>query len=157
MHDSVPDGLVVALYKGTQPGLWGIYNRLGRYLDGGKYSHAELCIGGLSYSSSLEDGGVRVKTIGYSSVGSWDFVAIPDPKNVLAAGALKWFNEHMNQPYDILGNIHFALGFVKSSSDKWFCSESVAASLGFHEAYRYGPSGLAVALQDKFGAQVVEI
>ena len=34
----------IAFYKGTRPGIAGLYNRLGRLLDHGPYSHAELVL-----------------------------------------------------------------------------------------------------------------
>jgi hypothetical protein len=157
LHETVPAGLTVALYKGTRPGMSGVMNRVGRYLDDGNYSHSELIIRGLSYSSSFEDKGVRAKVINYSSVGCWDFIPIADPAGELAAGALTWFYTHMGQPYDLLGNLHFVFGFVRNSDGRWFCSESTAAALGFHEPHRYGPSGLAAAIGDRFGSPIIRI
>ena len=99
------------------------------------------------------DGGVRFKRIGYSSVGCWDFLALPEVKE---AAARQWFTEHAGDPYDLMGNIRFAFGFVYDSGNRWFCSEACMAALRFKEAYRYGPSGAATILAEFFNAELTE-
>ena len=154
----VPQGLNLALYKGTRPGFEGIQNRLGRFIDRGPYSHTELLFSdGLSASASFIDGGVRTKPIGYSSVGSWDFLPISDPAGEIEKRALKWFLEHNGLKYDVWGNIRFATNFARDSPDKWFCSESCLAALGFPEAFRYGPCGAATLLQHYYQTQIIEV
>jgi hypothetical protein len=146
------------LYKGTRPGFEGIQNRLGRFIDRGLYSHTELLFSdGLSASSSFIDKGVRTKPIGYSSVGSWDFLPIPDPGGEIEQRSRQWFLEHDGLKYDILGNIRFATNFARDSLDKWFCSESCMAALGFPEAFRYGPSGAATLLQHYYRTEIIEV
>lgn len=141
----------LALYKGTRPGISGIYNRLTRLLDRGIYSHCELVFGnGVSASSSFLDGGVRFKVIEYSQQDNWDFLPLPDVRGVIESSAMTWFKAHEGERYDIWGNLRFATGFAYDSPGKWFCSESVMAALGFSEAYRYGPSGMAALLQHHF-------
>ena len=133
----------VALYKGTRPGLQGIYSRITRWLDCGPYSHVELVFSdGTSASSSFIDGGVRFKTITYNPA-HWDFIEVPSYRE---NAARYWFREHCGQPYDLWGNVRFMFGFVRDSKSKWFCSEAVMAALGYREAYRYGPSGMAEVL-----------
>lgn len=132
-----------AFYRGTRPGLAGLYNRLSRWLDHGPYSHAELIFSnGMSASASFMDRGVRIKYIGYTS-GDWDFVTLPDR---LEVGARRWFTEHRGARYDLMGNLNAAFGFVPHSPDKWFCSEAVAEALGLLESWRYKPNGLAAVL-----------
>lgn len=155
---AVPSGLCVALFKGTRPGIEGIQNRLGRWLDAGPYSHAELVFTDrMSASSSLMDKGVRTKLICYSSVGNWDFLPLPDSSGLLEGRARKWFAAHDGLPYDLWGNVRFAFGMARDSKDKWFCSEAIMASIGFAEAFRYGPSGMATMLQDIFKTQIIEV
>ena len=155
---TVPAGLSVALYKGTRPGLDGLYNRVGRMLDRGPYSHCEMVFSnGISASSSFLDHGVRIKGIGYSSIGHWDFMPIADPSGAMEAAAWAWFYSHMGAPYDVLGNIRFAFGFARDSFDKWFCSEAVMAALGYDEPWRYGPSGAATALKHDFKTKMIEV
>lgn len=139
----------VALYKGTHTGISGLYNVLTRYLDRGMYSHCELVLSdGISCSSSYLDGGVRFKQVDYSKVDNWDFLDIPDPTGELEFNAFLWFKLHEGCKYDLLGNLRFVSNAVKDDSSKWFCSEAVMASLGFTEAYRYGPNGCAAVLRD---------
>lgn len=155
---SVPAGLCLALFKGTRPGMDGVYNRIGRYLDRGPYSHCEMVFSDrISASASYIDGGVRVKNIGYSSFGNWDFLPIPDPKGDVERMAWRWFKEKRGLPYDVWGNIRFATNFARDSPDKWFCSEACMAALGFAEAFRYGPSGGAVLTEYVFRTKIVGI
>lgn len=139
MDSMLPKTFSAAFFKGTRPGIPGLYNRLGRFMDHGPYSHCELVFSnGMSGSSSFMDGGVRLKYIGYTS-GDWDFVELPKHKET---EALRWFIEHRGAKYDIRGNINAAFGWVVDSSDKWFCSESMAASLGLVNPWRHKPNGL---------------
>lgn len=136
----------LALYKGTRPGLAGVYNRVTRLIDRGPYSHCELLFScGLSASSSFIDGGVRFKDIAYTTTKNWDFLPLP---NADEPKAFFWFMSHRGLPYDVWGNLRFASNFARDCPDKWFCSEAVMAALGYSEAYRYGPSGMATLLLD---------
>ena len=73
-----------AFYKATRPGLQGIYSRAVRWIDRGPYSHCELVVDGVAYSSSLMDGGVRGKVIQFKPE-HWDFIDLPwaDAQRVL--------------------------------------------------------------------------
>ena len=158
MHPSVPmaTGLTVAFFKGNRPGIEGIFNRIGRHLDAGPYSHAEIILpNGLSYSSSIVDKGVRFKNIGYSSVGNWDFLPIPNPDLIISNQVATWFAKHHGELYDHLGNLRFATNFAHDDPTKWFCSEAIMASLGVPEAFRYGPSGAASTLAWKFNTNMI--
>lgn len=128
----------IAFYKGTRPGLQGLYSRLTRWVDRGPYSHCELIFrDGMSGSASFIDGGVRLKLIDYSS-DHWDFVDLPDH---LEDAARQWFNEHSGAGYDLLGNLRFIFFMARESKKDWFCNEAVAAALGFIEPWRHGPNG----------------
>lgn len=134
----------IALYKATRPGLPGIYNRLVRWWEHGQYSHSELIFSdGLAASSSFEDGGVRFKRIDFNPA-RWDIIDLPDH---LEPAARAWFTAHEGKSYDLLGNLHFLLGFLSDSRDKWFCSEAVGGALGMIEPWRLGPNGLAAVLR----------
>ena len=158
INASVPAGLCLALFKGTRPGMDGVYNRIGRFLDRGPYSHCEMVFSErISASSSYIDGGVRFKAIGYSSVGNWDFLPIPDASGGIEQQARQWFLARSGLRYDVWGNIRFATNFARDSPDKWFCSEACMAALGFVEAFRYGPSGGAVLTEYVFRTKIVGI
>ena len=138
-----------AFYKGTRPGLAGIYNRLVRWWTKSPYSHVELifydgekCAGGLAASASNIDGGVRTKVIDFDPA-RWDFIDLPDE---LAERAWRWFREHDGAPYDLVGNLQFVLAPIPHSQRRWFCSEAVAAALGIPDPWRYSPGTLASAL-----------
>lgn len=137
----------VALYKGTRPGLQGLYSRITRWIDQGPYSHCELVFSdGVSASASYIDGGVRFKSIDYNPA-HWDFIEVPDYRE---GAARDWFRAHCGEPYDLWGNVRFVFGFARESKGKWFCSEAVMAALGYKEAYRYGPNGMAMLLRNLF-------
>lgn len=138
-----PAGFHAAFYKGTRPGLAGIYSRAVRGWEGGRYSHCELVFSdGISASASFVDGGVRFKDIGYDPA-NWEYVTLPAE---LERFAREWFVAHEGEAYDVLGNVHFIIGFVPQARRKKFCSEAVAASLGVPDAWRFGPNALAALL-----------
>lgn len=136
--------LRVAFYKGTHAGWPGVYNRAVRAWECGPYSHAELIFSdGLSASASFMDGGVRFKRIDYD-LANWDIFALPD---AWEAGARAYFRLHDREGYDLLGNVHFVVGFVPASPDKKFCSKAIAEALGLEDGWRYEPNVLASTLR----------
>ena len=132
-----------AFYRGTQPGVAGIYNRLVRWWTKSPYSHVEMVFGdGWAGSASFTDGGVRLKRITFDP-GKWDFIDLPEH---LKPAARAWFDQHAGSPYDLLGNLQFILAPFGQAEDHWFCSEACAAALGIIEPGRYDPGTLASAL-----------
>ena len=138
-----------AFYKGTRPGIAGIYNRLVRWWTKSPYSHVELIFcdgqrfaGELAASASNMDGGVRTKVIAFDPA-RWDFIELPDS---LADRAWQWFREHDGAAYDLVGNLQFVLAPIPHSQQRWFCSEAVAAALDIPDPWRYSPGTLASAL-----------
>lgn len=128
--------LKLALYKGTKPGIPGIYNRLVRWWTRSQYSHVEIVFSdGWCGSSSFQDGGVRLKQIDFKSE-NWDFVALPAD---LEAFARDWFRHHAGLKYDVLGNLQFILPFIPSSRNRWFCSEAAGAALDLSMPEYYHP------------------
>lgn len=128
--------LRAAFYKGTHSGLPGIYNRLVRWWTRSPYSHAEVIFSdGMAASSSFMDGGVRFKQVEFDP-GKWDIVEMPGDE----VAARQWFMKHEGDGYDLLGNVGFVLQFVRDGTGKWSCAESVAAALGFDEAWRFSPA-----------------
>lgn len=132
-----------AFYRGTRPGMAGLYNWLVRKWTRSEFSHCEIIFSdGWAASSSYLDGGVRFKRIDFDPA-RWDFIGLPDH---LEPAARAWFESHVGQPYDLLGNLHFIVGPVADDKRKWFCSESIAAALGITDPWRYDPGVLASAL-----------
>lgn len=141
--------LRAAFYKGTRPGLLaGGFNRLGRYLNSGPYSHTELVLDGVSWSSSFEDGGVRRKQINFAPA-RWDFIDVP---RVYEPRVRDWYLAHEGAPYDLWGNVRFFFGVARESTDKWFCSESNMAALGVSRPWEYGPNDMAAWMLDNIMA-----
>lgn len=133
-----------AFYNGTRPGFQGIYSRAVRWIDRGPYSHCELVFSdGMSGSASYIDGGVRFKQIDYNPA-HWDFLDLPPS---LEPYARDWFERNMGAPYDLMGNVRFVLPFLPDSQRGWFCSEAIAAALGWAEPWRFGPNGLSALLR----------
>jgi hypothetical protein len=133
--------LRLALYKGTRPGLAGVYNRLVRWVDGGPYSHAELVFSdGTAWSASYMDGGVRAKRITFGP-DKWDLLPLPGFDE---AKARAWFDRHSGAGYDLAGNLKFVIGWWPHSGSRWFCTEAIAAALGLPgKPHWYGPQKLA--------------
>ena len=134
--------MIIAAYKGTRPGIPGLYNRLGRRIGQGPYSHSELIfpeVGGISWSSSFMDGGVRPKMIGYSTKDAWDFFELP--KKFDHQRALDYSLEREGWGYDVLGNLRFgiAVAVPSDSKNKLFCSEHNAGALGLPDPYKLDP------------------
>lgn len=134
-------------YKGTRPGLPGVYNRAVRGWERGPYSHCELLFSdGMSASASYMDHGVRFKEIDYDDE-RWDTVDLPAE---LEADARAWFSLHEGESYDLMGNVHLVVGFLPESRGKKFCSEAIMAALGFPDAWRMGPNVAYSALTWRF-------
>ncbi len=133
-----------AFYKGTHPGLPGIYNRGVRRWTRSDYSHVEIVFAsGHCASSSYMDGGVRFKVIDFDP-DLWEFVDLP---RSMERDAFSWFEAHRGQPYDLLGNLHFVVAPIADDKRKWFCSESVAAALGIPDPWRFDPGTLYSTLR----------
>jgi hypothetical protein len=110
-----------------------------------KYSHAELVIDGLCWSSSARDGGVREKEIQLED-GHWDvFPVLKEFDN--REQALQWFREHNGLKYDFWGIAKFVVPFLRDSANRWFCSEAIAAALGVLKPYKLAPKHLLKFVQ----------
>ena len=137
MSGRKPGTFQAAFYRGTRPGISGLYNRLVRARGRGPHSHVELVFSdNLSASSSFADGGVRFKDIDYSA-DHWDFIDLPADMEFFAR---VYFAGKVGRGYDIMGNVHLTIGFFPNSKDKLFCSEAVMEALGFVDAWRYEPN-----------------
>jgi hypothetical protein len=135
--------LTIASFKGTRQGVAGVFSIAVRWWLGGPYSHTELIFSdGVSGSSSGPDGGVALRVIQYDPT-QWDFLTIDGDEKA----ARKWFEDHQGQPFDFLGLLGFVWTRGLQSRRKWFCSEAVAASLGFDEPHRFDPCSLPAFLK----------
>ena len=145
--------IYLACYKGRRDGsgaqVWAarFTDWLTRVLTRGIYSHCEIAValdGGQfeCYSSSIRDGGVRMKTMPLPSE-KWDLIALPDVAGSLKTNLAAVFARTQGQRYDLPG----ALGVVfktRQRHDRWFCSEWCGQVLGLSEPWRFSPNDLAV-------------
>lgn len=125
----------IALYKGP-PGP--LLRRIGHYAirlwTWSRWSHAELVIDGLCYSSSMMDGGVRCKRIDLDS-GHWDVVPL-GLTDAQITKALLWFAAHEGSGYD-LGNIaRWVFPFIPQHPAQYVCYEAIGEMLDMAGAYR---------------------
>lgn len=145
--------IYLACYKGRRDGsgaqVWAarFTDWLTRVLTRGQYSHCEIAValdGGQfeCYSSSIRDGGVRMKTMPLPSE-KWDLIALPDVAGSLKTNLAAVFARTQGQRYDLPG----ALGVVfktRQRHERWFCSEWCGQVLGLSEPWRFSPNDLAV-------------
>jgi hypothetical protein len=127
----------VAFYKGTRPGLAGLYNRAVRFWCQGPYSHCELVFAdGMAASASFADGGVRFKRIDFDPA-NWDFIDVQADE----ARAREWFEARKGAGYDLLGNLRFVVAPLPDDASRYFCSEALLSALGVPNAWRFCPNG----------------
>lgn len=129
----------LALYKHRRTGPAGIGPALIRWWTKSEYSHCELVVGELSYSSSVQDGGVRCKEIEFDSE-RWDFVDLPwaDPSHVL-----RHFRMTDGEPYGWTDLLWRQVFNRPGDAVGAFCSEWCAAALGLSNPQQYSPATLA--------------
>ena len=101
------------------------------------YSHCELVIHDICYSSSARDGGVRAKKIDLDS-GHWNVFEITGDKQA----ALSWFKDHDGDKYDVAGLFGFVLPVKTNNRSRWFCSEACAAALQIPFPWHFSPDDL---------------
>lgn len=129
----------IAFYKGRHR----LFDRVVQWWTRGPYSHVELLFSdGLAASSSIRDGGVRLKVIKFVPE-RWDILPIEGDE----AAARAWFDSHLGQGYDAAGLFGFVWRPAAGETRRWFCSEAVAAALGMGDAWRFCPNTLAAALK----------
>jgi hypothetical protein len=111
-----------------------------QYWTGSIYSHCELLVDGLCYSSSAMDGGVRCKQIDLDPT-KWDVIELP------------WAGSQYVKDYFVLtdGDTYGWPSLVKSqlfnrnvaTPGKQFCSEWCANALGLPNPAIHSPGSLA--------------
>lgn len=145
----------LAFYKGPPADKWHLLShKLTCWFTGSLYSHVELVIDGMAYSSSARDGGVRAKQLDLTT-GRWDVIDIEMVDPLAESDALEWFIERLGEKYDWAGVLRFVLPFVPQRSNQWFCSEAVATALGLDKPWRTSPGDLWDWAVQQPGARVV--
>lgn len=118
-------------------------NRIGARLiqlwTGSIYSHCELVVDGVCYSSSVMDKGVRAKVIELEPA-KWDVIALPW---VNPADVVSYFKQTDSNTYGWASLITSQLfNRSKPDDDSQFCSEWCAAAIGVKDPSMYSPSAL---------------
>ena len=114
----------LAFYKGK--GDW--MDKVIRWWTRSPYSHCEIVIDGIWYSSSPRTGKVRAATI-YPKENHWDFIELlctAEQKQIM----VRALESQLGKPYDYLG-IFLSQVIPLSIQDptKWFCSEICSCAL----------------------------
>lgn len=123
-------------------------DRLITLIDGSDYSHAEFVWAysktGLSYclSSSSRDGGVRAKFIDLNS-GRW----VLKPVSCDLDYALYVFDSFKGAGYDYLGLGSTKFAWFPNIPNRVYCSELIAAMLGFVDHAAVGVRELSVRVE----------
>lgn len=104
------------------------------------YSHCELVVDGVCYSSSIMDKGVRAKVIELEPA-KWDVIDLPRAN---AQQIVRYFKGTDSNTYGWFSLVASQL-FNRNQSDKTsqFCSEWCAAALGIPNPAMYSPGALA--------------
>lgn len=128
--------IALAFYKGPPRNDWRhTVSHYGiRLWTWSRWSHGELVIDGVCYSSSSRDGGVRSKVIDLNS-GRWDVVQIclPDSQK---EEALEWFRKHDGVRYGWGDIFKRVLSFLPGDKKGRVCFEAIGEALGFAGAHR---------------------
>lgn len=137
----------IAFYKGPRKGVWRAVSPFVRWWTGGPYCHAELVFpDGRSMTASIGTGGLVVVRKQYDPA-HWDFVAID--ADIYSNAAWRWAEAHLGAKFDTLGVFAFLFRPTRGREDRWFCSEAVAAALGFSDAWRFDPNTLHAVVRRK--------
>lgn len=135
----------VAFYRGRHR----LFDVLVQFWQRCPFSHCELILHEVAdvaecASASWLDGGVRTKVI-HLDPAHWDVIDVwADPLAVA-----NWLDMHRGDKYDLLGLLGFVWRPIKGRGRKWFCSEAVAAMLGFDEPWRFDVGTLRAACTRK--------
>lgn len=107
------------------------------------YSHSELEIDGICYSSTTGSG---VRKAQLDTTGKdWRAYDAPhiDPDEALAR-----FRVIEHQGYDWLGAVWWALPFARHRLGRWSCFEATAKMAGMEDAHKQGPFELIAFVQN---------
>jgi hypothetical protein len=136
-----------AFYKAKED----LFDRLVSWKMQAPYTHVEAIIEAgsvtpymVSASSSLRDGGVRMKRIDFTT-GKWDIIDVP---SIDKDKVVDWFYMHRGEKYNIRGLIDFVVPFpIKSKENTWFCDQAIAAAIGLKDCNRFDVNGFASVLE----------
>ena len=114
----------VAFYKGKG----NLFDKLIRWWTKSPYSHCEVVINNIWYSSSPVDLSVRAKQIS-CDYSKWDFILLTDDA-VKEARMIEYFYNEQGKKYDWLGIVlSQVIPLDIQNPNRWFCSEISSAML----------------------------
>lgn len=119
------DKMQLAFYKGKGT----LFDFLIRKVTFSKYSHVELVIDGVCYSSVYNKGVRGTRLI--LDKDNWDVFDIISNKQIKAK-ALAWFIEHDGDAYDYRNILRYLIPFLGHNKNHWVCYEAVGAALGIN-------------------------
>lgn len=120
-------------------------------------THTEVHLGGPWWassigSSSIVEGGVRVKHGVMLTPANWLVLELPDTHERNIERALQWFDKHKGQGYDALGAVGSVVpALIPHSLRRFYCTEAVGAATGFADPHMLNPAGM-VTMQQAMGA-----
>jgi len=135
----------LASFKGTHPGLRGLFNRFVRFWLRSPYSHTELVFSdGYCGSSTWTGGGVALRLLELDPA-EWDLIHIPGDEG----DARQWFRDHLGEPYDVFGLFGFVFPRSLQQRRHWFCDEAIAEALGIPDSFRQDPATLPITISQR--------
>lgn len=129
--------VALALYKPHRR--WDVGSRLICWWTNSPYSHCELVVGSVCFSSSLRDGGVRAKIIDLDPA-HWDIIATPwVPKEAVYQHYER--TQHLTYGWsDLITQQVLRIPFELRNA--YFCSEWCAEAMGLPEPEMWHPGVL---------------
>lgn len=123
---------------------------LTRKVTSGRFSHCEMAVklednSFQIYSSSVRDGGVRTKNLKDLPPDHWVLV----PVDCTEEQIIKYFNSVKGSKYDFFGAVGVVIRLIKERSNRLFCSEYCANTLGYNQGWRFSPNDLFQILTRK--------
>lgn len=108
---------------------------------GGAYTHSELVFSdGVTGSAwfdqpGLPDGVHLIKRGSYDPE-LWELVPVHGDE----AKARRWFEQNLDKGYNLIGAFSNFIRPLRGDEKKYFCSQAVAAALGWKDPWRYDPN-----------------
>jgi len=126
-----------------------------------RVTHTEILLGGTwdradIASSSLLDGGVRIRQGVRLTPGHWVAMDVPDSIMRNTELARSWFLRHLGEPYDTRGapgSVLFGLGHEPGA---WFCNEACGAAMRQTDPHKSPPAGFMGWCADLGGVDVTD-
>ncbi len=134
--------IYLAAYKGKTR----FFDRFIQFWTNSKYSHCELVVNGVCYSSSYLDGGVRAKSINYNDSAKWDLYVVEWADADTILGYYERTKEYKYSVFDLIFTQLFKS--VLDDTNAMYCSAWCAGALGLSKPNLYNPDDLISLIVD---------